>query len=920
MTRNASDRARRAVGAGTLAVTLLAAAAAWPGAASAQGESKALLTATVGPDKVLLRWAVPAGRFEEFTLLRQEQGEPRPSPLHPGTLGPLTDADAVRAVFKEAGEEAILDDITTVLGEEYQDEILRLRGSNLPADRTRLALLANTNYGVAIVEGRGFLDRQVAPGRSYAYELWGEGGTAGRELLGTVEILAGQATELPAPGQLEWVPLEGASGSAKVFLRWQGLPPPTPGAANPEVGFGFDVYRQRGRPSPPGRVITDLDIRAGGGIEKVNRLPVLLLPSPIAEAGRLLFAAHCAGCHATRSDPRILGKTALRNAPASPAHQGLAADLDLGAVLAYVNDFVLLDGEGVSLASPVAAGGEVTYWVVARDLLRQHGRFSTPVTARVRDTLAPKVPGNVEAEVVGAVPQQRLRVRWDRNASDAQAATDPRRYVDDTASYRIYRRFGSAQSPREVRQVGTVAQPADPAAGSLSFTDASIAEADWGKLYWYHVTAVDAAGNESPFSGPAKGVVHDLVPPGEPECVAFCDVKPTDRSCRRLYRPDPSGDPRFLARLQVVRVGDPAAPRGPVSVCRRPPGSDVAGVKVYRSLDGLDFHLVEDLHFTGEDGVVADELPVADAGYRPRVSQRLTYRYKAFDENTNLGPATVAALPVVLAGDPPPAPQIVGIEAVAPHPVGEEGWVIGEVAFTVLNPDAVVGFRLLSDDDPDDGVGPYPHANDAGDRRLPFPAAQWALAEPGEVPFPEPRASALTPAALGAAGLGPLRYAGGRFILRVPLVAGRFYAVTAWDVAGQESAALFHFWPGPELQTQAADRELEWPRRPDAETFGLQLDADPGRGLLCLSWGASVRVDLGYVVFRALGGPASPDRFVQVSPFLLGNQFFDPRHGGTARWCDGDTVAGEAYSYSVLGIGFDGEVALSLGPATATAP
>jgi len=906
--------------AGLVLLALAAVLLTAPVPVRAQGgdRDRLFVAATVGPDKVLLRWS-GGGRlsgFAGFNVRRREAGGTVDTLMNASPVRPLTDPAAVRAVFEAPGEEGILADIRSILGDDYATALLSLRNSPASADRMKLRLLVNTNYGVALVEGRGFLDRSAPSGRRYTYEVWGlDGAGAEVERLGKVSVTAGLKTVLPAPANPEWVPIYGPAGDRKVHLRWDGLPAADLRKAS-VVGFGYDVYRMTGLPSPPGKILTDAEIAADPATYvKVNDLPVVILPAASSELGRELFGRHCSSCHSTRNDPAVRGKGPAEfretGIPAAvTAHGALPPELDLQSVFNYVNDFFFVDDPALSGAPPLGFG-TYTYWVVGRDLLRQHGLFSQPVVAESLDTRPPMVPYNVRAEETGSVPNRKIRIFWDRNRDELNPENEPGKYQDDTVLYRVYRRFGGTDSPRTY--LGDVPQP-PPSVYEVEFVDTTITEAQWGNIYWYHVTAVDAAGNESAFSGPAKGVVYDRVAPGLPDCRAFCEDPNNQQEMDycRVFDPDQEGNSNY-AVVSYADVRDPTAPVYPLFVCTRLADEDVSGVKIYRSIDGVDFHLLREEWFAdGAGGLVFE-----DREYRPRVSQEVYYRFRAFDENMNEGPLGPVSIRHFILGDPPPPPSIVGMRKVGENTI--EQMDIVEIRFTAIATDGLAGFNVYRSPTPEESA-----VTAVGSK--PYPPERWgrAINAAGDV-RPAPLEGHFTMAGLSTAAAGDLVFdpTAKLYTIRVhvnPPSTGFYYTVVAYDFAGQASSPMnFFFWSGQD----PSRRVLHWPVRPEAGIKPLTVTPDTtNRRKICLDWEITgdlvnnefVYDETRYAVFRVRGA-APPDAFVQISPLILG-PFYRP--ADMPEYCDTDVIFGQQYTYEVLGFSADGEIVTSFGPAAGT--
>lgn len=155
-----------------------------------------------------------------------------------------------------------------------------------------------------------------------------------------------------------------------------------------------------------------------------------------------------------------------------------------------------VEGRAGARASPfqfrdttVALGDTVTYSVEGIDALGRAGRRSNPVTVIVRDRMPPEPPPIVQAETRGDT----VAVRWEP-PPDA-----------DVASYRLWA-ADAREGPFE--EVGALV----PAPRTEAFDPGNSP----GRILWYHVTAIDSAGNESRPSLTAMAHLPDLQPPASP--------------------------------------------------------------------------------------------------------------------------------------------------------------------------------------------------------------------------------------------------------------------------------------------------------------------------------------------------------------------------------------------------------------------
>lgn len=162
-------------------------------------------------------------------------------------------------------------------------------------------------------------------------------------------------------------------------------------------------------------------------------------------------------------------------------------------------------------------GAAYEYTVRAYDKAGNVSSGTAPLAVTTADRTAPGVPGGLSA----ASEMDGLRVRWTA--------------VAGAASYRVYR---ATTADGTYTKVGGTAE--------TSFADASTTE---DATYYYRVTALDAAGNESARSSAVSGEGPDLTPPS---AVTGVTVVPTEYGFHVSWDPNPTPD---LARY-VVRRGE----------------------------------------------------------------------------------------------------------------------------------------------------------------------------------------------------------------------------------------------------------------------------------------------------------------------------------------------------------------------------
>ncbi|MGW3493873.1 PA14 domain-containing protein [Streptomyces sp. NPDC001020] len=168
-------------------------------------------------------------------------------------------------------------------------------------------------------------------------------------------------------------------------------------------------------------------------------------------------------------------------------------------------------------------GATYYYEVRAYDKAGNASGGTTDQGVTTVDRTAPASPTGLSA----ASESEGLRVGWTK--------------VADAVSYRVYR---ATSADGTYAKVGTTSQ--------VSHLDTSAAE---GSTYYYRVTSVDAAGNESARSAATSGTRPDLTPPS---AVTGLVATPTEYGFELKWDPNPTPD---LARYvvyggQVLRDGE----------------------------------------------------------------------------------------------------------------------------------------------------------------------------------------------------------------------------------------------------------------------------------------------------------------------------------------------------------------------------
>ncbi|MEU6650273.1 PA14 domain-containing protein [Streptomyces sp. NPDC046900] len=168
-------------------------------------------------------------------------------------------------------------------------------------------------------------------------------------------------------------------------------------------------------------------------------------------------------------------------------------------------------------ASLPMTGAAYYYEIRAYDKAGNESTGTADQAVTTVDRTAPPAPTGLS---IAREPED-LRVRWSA--------------VEGAASYRVYR---ATSADGTYIGIGATAQ--------VSYVDASAAE---GTTYYYRVTALDAAGNESARSVAASGTLWDLTPPS---AVTGVTVTPTEYGFEVHWDANPTAD---LARY-VVRRGE----------------------------------------------------------------------------------------------------------------------------------------------------------------------------------------------------------------------------------------------------------------------------------------------------------------------------------------------------------------------------
>jgi fibronectin type 3 domain-containing protein len=173
--------------------------------------------------------------------------------------------------------------------------------------------------------------------------------------------------------------------------------------------------------------------------------------------------------------------------------------------------------------------GETYYYEVrAYDKAGNESTGTADQAVTTVDQVAPGVPAGVTAdgEVTPAGGTGGMKVGWDK--------------VADAVSYRVYR---SASENGTYTALGST--------GRLTYLDTTAAEST---VYYYRVSAVDAAGNESARSAPQYGRIWDNDPPA---LVTGLNVTPTEYGFELTWDKNPATDLRHYRVYRGEVTGDP---------------------------------------------------------------------------------------------------------------------------------------------------------------------------------------------------------------------------------------------------------------------------------------------------------------------------------------------------------------------------
>lgn len=463
-------------------------------AAVAQDEDTPFLVAPAA-EGVVLRWAWPEGeRPLGYHVERRESG---------GPWSRLTAQPIVRMRSRA--------DARARLGDAYDRYAEMLFPAN-PLDeladpesyRSLLLLLADLEPGVAQVLGLRYDDVQARAATAFEYRLIAVTRRGETEVGSGGPVVAGSFRQAGAPDSLQ-----AAQQMNGVALRWS-----TVGAFS-----GYHVFRRRGAggewerlSGPPVVVFTDEN---GSGTEAS---PHYYRDSTATAGDTVTYAVQGIdpfGRSSIRSDGvRLVVRDVIPPAPPLQVTSAVRGDTVLiswvpspdATVVAYqVWRAAARDGPVEPLGRPLPAttrsaldvgrpaGRLWWYYVTAADAAGNESTPSFMAVAEVPDIEPPRPPDSVR----GTGQVGRLTLAWGR-AAEA-----------DLRGYRVYR----ASSPTGEFGLLTEAPTIEP-----RFADSIRVGAD--HAFYYRVTAVDSAFNESAPSATVAVRPPDLTPPSPPQIVA----------------------------------------------------------------------------------------------------------------------------------------------------------------------------------------------------------------------------------------------------------------------------------------------------------------------------------------------------------------------------------------------------------------
>ena len=390
--------------------------------------------------------------------------------------------------------------------------------------RGMLLLSADLEPGVAHVLGLRLDDVDARAGTAYQYRLIALTGAGERVVATSDAVMAGGYRAAPGPDMVTAVP--GPRGSA---LRWT----PSPRFS------GYHVYRGARRDGSDARRINDAPvvlftqgeegapIEASAtfftdtapprdsafyrveGIDAFGRRSQRSLPAAIVYRAPVILAAPALLQSRVAGDTIVLGWQLPPDGRAT-AVQVWRASSDRGPFTRVGQPVRTPSREYRDVGQPM--GRVVWYRVTGRDAAGNESDPSAMALAEIPDRVPPAAPDSV----IAAADTGRLSLRWRHVAAP------------DLRGYRVYRALTAD---------GTFALLSSSPRRDARFVDSIPSRAD--HPFYYRVTAVDSAFNESAPSAVVAARPPDITPPSVP---VIAEVRPLNGSVHVRWMANPEPD------------------------------------------------------------------------------------------------------------------------------------------------------------------------------------------------------------------------------------------------------------------------------------------------------------------------------------------------------------------------------------------
>lgn len=327
------------------------------------GQSMQAATTPPGPGlQVVLTWP-SSGTLSQYNLYRKLTSAASfpASPLNQTPIAIYTLCSAIQSVMPVNGPawNAVANGLANG-STPFNPCSISTLAANSPA-RTKLKLLAQSQWQIAVVVGQGYIDSGVAAGTSYTYQLHGVDGSGNDTgpLYSPVVIVAGALVNIAPPSNVS-----ASAGDSRVLMLWQ----------SQSGASGYIVYRATA---------------AAGPYQQVN-----------SSSSTTQFTAGLDGSPLPQASNGFLDM--MRWTPeGEPATHTV---------------------NGVAISGPLD-GTTYYYKVVSTDLLGQAGPLpATPVNATPVDTTPPMTPVGVVATPLD--PQKQIEVRWTAAQMDVAGHVD----------------------------------------------------------------------------------------------------------------------------------------------------------------------------------------------------------------------------------------------------------------------------------------------------------------------------------------------------------------------------------------------------------------------------------------------------------------------------------------------------------------